>query len=223
MMPLPSAPPPQPEVAPPPEPVAEPLPLPEPEIPIPEAPVVEKAEVALPPPPPKKPEPRPEPEKPKPIKPEPPKKVEPRPEPPPKPPAKPDPQATPATEAPPAAAPPGTTAPTATNQAAQVRDGAAAQQQRVTWQGALIAHLERFKRYPRAAQIRRQEGAPLVAFSMDRNGHILSARLHTSSGYRMLDKEALDLITRAEPLPIPPDSVKGDPLSLVVPIEFFIR
>jgi len=91
-----------------------------------------------------------------------------------------------------------------------------------TWEGLLLAHLERRKRYPAEARAGRQEGVAHVRFTMDRDGRVLSARLERSSGRAALDHEAVALLRRAQPLPRPPPEVAGDPVSLVVPVEFFI-
>jgi protein TonB len=90
------------------------------------------------------------------------------------------------------------------------------------WQGLLLGQLERFKRYPADAQARRQQGVAYLRFTMNRDGRVLTFRLEKSSGYDSLDQEALALIQRAQPLPKPPPSVVGDPLELVVPIQFFL-
>lgn len=92
-----------------------------------------------------------------------------------------------------------------------------------TWQALLVGQLERFKRYPGAAQSLRQQGIVYLRFTMDRAGKVISSRLEKSSGYDLLDREALALLQRAQPLPKPSASVPGDPLELVVPIEFFLR
>lgn len=93
----------------------------------------------------------------------------------------------------------------------------------VTWQGALLARLEKFKRYPSEAQGNHQEGVAMLTFTIDRQGHVLSARLTGRSGYDLLDQETLALIQRADPLPVPPDSVLGNTIELTVPIEFSIK
>jgi len=90
------------------------------------------------------------------------------------------------------------------------------------WQGTLLAHLERHKRYPRDAQMRRQEGAATVRFVMDSSGRVLSAVLERGSGVESLDRESLALIERAQPLPHPPDGT-GDRIDLAVPVRFFLR
>ncbi len=113
--------------------------------------------------------------------------------------------------------------PTTSPSAASATTSSHASHDPVTWQGELLARLERFKRYPEAAQSTHQEGTSLLHFVMDRKGHVLSASLKRSAGHELLDAETLALIRRAEPLPIPPDSIKGDPLSLTVPIEFYLE
>jgi protein TonB len=91
------------------------------------------------------------------------------------------------------------------------------------WQGLLLGRLERFKRYPSSAQFRRQQGVVYLRFSMDRHGNVVSAVIDKSSGFDILDAEALALIHRAAPLPPPPPEVDGDPIELVVPIQFFLN
>lgn len=91
-----------------------------------------------------------------------------------------------------------------------------------TWQGQLLAHLDKHKRYPREAQFRRQQGVPYVRFMMDRQGRVLSSRLERSSGFAVLDREAVELPKRAQPLPKPPEDVEGATIELVVPVEFFV-
>jgi protein TonB len=49
---------------------------------------------------------------------------------------------------------------------------------------------------------------------------VLSARIEKSSGVESLDQETLALIQRAQPLPKPPAEMPGNPIELVVPIEF---
>jgi protein TonB len=92
-----------------------------------------------------------------------------------------------------------------------------------TWQSALLARLEQFKHYPNLAQFRHQEGVVQLRFTMDRQGRVLAAQIAKSSGYDLLDDEALALARRAEPLPPPPAEIKGDTLSLSVPIQFFLK
>ena len=103
--------------------------------------------------------------------------------------------------------------------------GALAQQakaMRASWQSRLQAHLERLKRYPRQARMRQQEGVPWVNFTIDREGRVIAAELYRPSGMALLDREALALVHRAEPMPPPPPEVDGELLTLTVPVEFFM-
>ncbi|MHA6721312.1 energy transducer TonB family protein [Sphingomonas sp. RS6] len=92
-----------------------------------------------------------------------------------------------------------------------------------TWQGKVLAALNKVKRYPREASFRRQQGVPYIRFVMNRDGVVQSVQLERSSGFRPLDNEALSLPKRASPLPKPPEEVRGDSIELVVPVEFFLR
>ncbi|TCU57777.1 protein TonB [Novosphingobium sp. PhB57] len=92
-----------------------------------------------------------------------------------------------------------------------------------TWQGLVLGALDKVKRYPRDAHFARQQGVPYIRFTMDRQGKVLSVSLERPSGFRSLDREALALPKRAQPLPKPPEDVKGDAIELVVPVEFFMQ
>ena len=87
----------------------------------------------------------------------------------------------------------------------------------------LVAHLQRYKRYPGAAQSRHEEGVVLLSFSMDRNGHVLARHVARSSGHSELDTEVMEMIQRAQPLPPFPPSMAQSRLDLTVPIRFSLR
>lgn len=217
------------------QPQAEPLPPP------PAAMMIELAPLAAPPAPPSKMAPGVEQQAARPVekvveeqlKPEPVKKAEvalPKPKPQPKP--KPKPVVKTIEEAPPvekvveqSTAPIASEAPAAAKMAAPVSGAASSAPSTAvpTWQGALRAHLERYKRYPSAAQARRQEGVAYVRFSLNRDGTVRWARLERSSGFSRLDDESLALMERAQPLPPPPPELPGAAIEIVVPIEFFLK
>ena len=92
-----------------------------------------------------------------------------------------------------------------------------------SWEGQVLAALNKVKRYPRAAMSRRQQGIPYIRFVLDRDGRVISASLECSSGFAALDDEAASLPKRAQPLPKPPNHVKGDRIEMIVPVEFFMR
>ena len=92
-----------------------------------------------------------------------------------------------------------------------------------SWEGRLLAQLYKYRRYPRRAQALRQQGVPYIRFVIDREGRVLSSTLERSSGHADLDREAVSLPRRAQPLPRPPEDRPGATVELVVPVEFFLR
>ncbi|CAN7615965.1 TonB family protein [Bosea sp. LjRoot90] len=199
--PIKETPPPEPE----PEPVPEPIPVEQPEVKLPELPQIPKLDAVLLPPP---PELKPVEKKP------PPKVVEKKKE-------KPKPRVVERKpverRAPEAVAPkPSEQRAAAPTSAAQ---GSASQPtvSTASWRGSLIAHLNRYKRFPGGAS----PGTVQVAFAIDRSGNVLSSRVVGSSGDSALDAEAAAMIRRASPVPAPPAGVGGGgAISLSVPIRF---
>lgn len=200
---LPPAPPAAPAAPPPPpEPVRAPEPPPQPKVI--EAP---KPKLALPPPPPK---PRPKPPKPEP-KPEP----KPRPQPP--------------VEPPPSSAPVSDSVPTPnpTRSEAQPSPQAgnpAPSKAKASWQSRLLAHLNRYKRYPEDARRRGQEGVVKLRFVVDGRGQVLSFELVDKSGSASLDRATLQMIRRAQPLPPPPaELLSSGQLEIVAPFVYSLE
>jgi protein TonB len=94
---------------------------------------------------------------------------------------------------------------------------------KASWEGLLLAHLEKHKRYPRSAQRRNVQGTAFLHFAMDRNGKVLRYALVTSSGSEVLDEEVLEMIERAQPLPALPPEMPGAAAEYTVPINFDLR
>jgi periplasmic protein TonB len=94
---------------------------------------------------------------------------------------------------------------------------------RESYLGRLLAQLNRFKHYPPEARKARIEGVVLLHFVMDAEGHVTSAEIQKSSGRPALDKEALALMQRAQPLPPLPADFAARTLDAVVPIEFSLN
>lgn len=92
-----------------------------------------------------------------------------------------------------------------------------------SWKSALVAQLERHKRYPSEAQARGEHGVAQLAFSIDRSGGVHNARIVRSSGSNILDDATLSLVARAAPLPPPPPDVPGSQIAIVVPIRYNTR
>jgi len=93
---------------------------------------------------------------------------------------------------------------------------------RASYLGELLAQLNRFKQYPPQAKAAHIEGVVMLHFVLDRSGRVMSAEISQSSGRPALDREALALIARAQPLP-PMPAEMGPTLDAVVPINFSLR
>lgn len=117
-------------------------------------------------------------------------------------------------------------APQAAGEASTVRAAAAHAARNAAlsaWQTAIRLHLERRKRYPDQARVRRQEGEAMVRFTMTRDGRVVSVELERGSGHAALDRETLTLPERAQPLPPPPAEIEGERIELVIPIQFSLK
>ena len=92
---------------------------------------------------------------------------------------------------------------------------------RPNWEGLILAHLERFRRYPARARAARQQGTVHVRFRMNRAGMVLSSAVVKKSGSFDLDQAALDTLRRAQPLPAIPADMP-DEVELSVPVEYYL-
>lgn len=91
-----------------------------------------------------------------------------------------------------------------------------------TWEGRVLARLQKYQRYPSEARGARQQGVVFIRFRIDREGHVLTSAIAKSSGFPALDQGALDTLNRADPLPkIPPD--RPEEIEISVPVEFYLR
>jgi len=57
--------------------------------------------------------------------------------------------------------------------------------------------------YPKMAKMRHQEGAALVAFSIDSSGAPVNPTVEKSSGFQSLDDAAVNAVIAAAPFPAP--------------------
>lgn len=94
---------------------------------------------------------------------------------------------------------------------------------KASFEALLLAHLEKFKRYPPEARMRRHQGVGYIQFTMDRQGKVLSYKLYRSSTFQSLDDEILALIVRAQPLPAIPADRPEQTLDFIVPVNFTLH
>jgi protein TonB len=107
--------------------------------------------------------------------------------------------------------------------AARVTSASAEQAALADWQSQLLGHLKVFLHYPRQARRSRQEGVVLVSVRVDRQGNVLEARIDRGSGYPALDNEAIATVRRGSPVPPPTAKIRGDPVTVTIPIQFSLR
>jgi protein TonB len=82
----------------------------------------------------------------------------------------------------------------------------------------ILGHLQRFKRYPRAAK--GAVGTVTVRFVLDRAGEVMKTEVTKSSGNSVLDEEALAILHRASPFPPFPVAKPGTEDFWIAPIKF---
>jgi protein TonB len=88
---------------------------------------------------------------------------------------------------------------------------------------ALIGVARKYKRYPAQAMEKGWTGRVEVRLIIGPNGMIQSALVKSSSGYDILDNQALDMVKKAKPLtPIPP-ALRGREFTVDVPVIFDLQ
>jgi periplasmic protein TonB len=99
--------------------------------------------------------------------------------------------------------------------------GESAVRERVTWEKELVAHFNKFKRYP--ADRAMQSAQVVVSFVLDRLGHIVSSQVVTGSGDQSFDNAAIAMLQRADPVPSPPPLVADQGLTFTLPVIFEVK
>lgn len=84
----------------------------------------------------------------------------------------------------------------------------------------LSAAIARYKEYPLVARMRGWEGSVTMRLRVAPSGRLIGAELHASSGYDVLDQQALAMATRAKELPVPPDGLRDGEVVVLVPVLF---
>jgi TonB family protein len=81
--------------------------------------------------------------------------------------------------------------------------------------------IQKFKVYPEEARLQGLKGETVVRIRVDRRGNIRYYALERSTGIEMLDRAALDMIRRANPVPaVPSDYPEGELFEFLVPVNF---
>jgi protein TonB len=85
---------------------------------------------------------------------------------------------------------------------------------------AIMRQLNRHKTYARELKKAKIEGTVLIQFTIDREGRLLASGVKQTSGHAELDRAAMDMLARANPLPAIPDFMNRDELALAIPVEY---
>ncbi len=94
-------------------------------------------------------------------------------------------------------------------------------QTKLSWESLVKGKLNRIKDYPLDARSRRRSGMPQVSFSVDAQGRVSNVMLQVRSGTASLDREAVAVVSRAQPLPPPPpEMLQQGAVKVTMPIDF---
>jgi len=89
--------------------------------------------------------------------------------------------------------------------------------------GALLTqHISNFKKYPRIAQRRVWEGDILLEITLNKNSKVMDIKIISESRYGVLNKEAIAMIKRAQPLP-KAKNINSETFKVFVPVAFKLR
>ena len=91
-----------------------------------------------------------------------------------------------------------------------------------SYYGVIRNILDSNKKYPLLSLQRRQEGTPVVEFTILQNGTVTNLMV-SSSGYRLLDREAQKIVLKSSPFPPIPDSIGKKSIDLRIPINFNLQ
>ena len=91
-----------------------------------------------------------------------------------------------------------------------------------SYYGVIRNILDSNKKYPLLSLQRRQEGTPVVEFTILQNGSVTNLSV-SSSGYRLLDREAQKIVLKSSPFPPIPDSIGKKSIDLRIPINFNLQ
>ena len=91
-----------------------------------------------------------------------------------------------------------------------------------SYYGVIRNILDSNKKYPLLSLQRRQEGTPVVEFTILKNGAVTNLTV-SSSGYRLLDREAQKIVLKSSPFPPIPESIGKNNIDLRIPINFNLQ
>lgn len=87
----------------------------------------------------------------------------------------------------------------------------------------VFRHIEPYRVYPASARENRQSGRVVTRVTINRSGQLVDVSVERSSGWPVIDSAELAAIRRAMPLPPVPSGMPGDPIVLILPMNYGMR
>jgi protein TonB len=87
----------------------------------------------------------------------------------------------------------------------------------------ISALLAKQRSYPSLAAMRGWEGEVRLVLRIARRSGLIEVQVQHSSGYDVLDRNAMQLVQQAVPLPQPPEGLAGSEFQVSVPIQYRLR
>jgi TonB family protein len=84
------------------------------------------------------------------------------------------------------------------------------------WHQKILASLQSHARFPREPLCR--NGAIDVAFTLDREGKLVSASIASGTGVAAIDDAALEMVRGAQPFPPAPPEISGGTLKIIAKV-----
>lgn len=84
--------------------------------------------------------------------------------------------------------------------------------------------IQKFKLYPESARAQAMQGSTVIRLRIDRRGNIRYSALEGNTGFEELDRAALDMVRRANPVPAVPNGYpEGEMFEFLIPVNFAIK
>ena len=90
------------------------------------------------------------------------------------------------------------------------------------YRAKVAARLRRARSYPAAARAENLTGTATVTFTIRTGGDVGRVSLAKSSGHRILDQAAVEMVHRAAPFPPLPQGA-GNSITVTVPVRFDVN
>ncbi len=102
-------------------------------------------------------------------------------------------------------------------------DVAALYQVQKDYERSLLRWVGQHQKYPVKAYRRGIEGEGRLVIVINRDGEVSSVEMAESTGKRILDRESINTVKRASPLPKMPEKLAGDSFEFSFPIEYTLE